>query len=211
MGRVTAILGVGNTSEPFVYRKEDVELLDVLAKQIAIAVENDLLTHRVEKLEIKDTLTGLFNAGFIRNRLQEEIQRAITYQRPCAYIVFDLDNFKEYYRQFGSLQSESILKKIAFLIRSSISDIDRAGRTGDDEFAIVLPEKNKRQAREIAENIRNKIEFSSSEEHDVNKKITVSAGVSENPLDGVEAEELIKKAKELLLQAKAQGKNRVAI
>ena len=206
-GRVMAILGIGNTKEPFLYRKEDVELLDIFAKQIAIAVENDILMHRVEKLEIKDTLTGLYNQAFIVNRLQEEIKRAIAYQRPCAFILFNVDKFEEFRRSFGSLQAEAALKKLSMLISGSVSEVDRVGRTGDDQFAIVLPERNKRQAQEIAEDIRKKVSFSYSEEPDPKKKITLSAGVSENPLDGITAKELMDKANEFLASLKAQGKN----
>ncbi len=208
-GRTIGLLGIGNNRETFIYRKDDVELVDIFSKQVAIAVENDILMHHVEKLEIKDALTGLYNEGFIRSRLQEEIKRAITYQRPCAFIYIDVDNFKKFQQDFGSLQAESTLKKIGVLIRESITEIDRAGRIGDDEFGVLLPEKNKRQARDIAESFRKKIEFSFSEEQDPNKKITVSAGVSENPLDGVDAQELMDKAKELSQSAKRQGRNRV--
>ena len=112
-------------------------------------------------------------------------------------------------RSFGSLQAESVIKRIAALIKDSVSEIDRVGRIGDDEFAVILPEKNKRQAQEIAENIRRKVEFSYNEEAGPEKKITISAGVSENPVDGITSEELIAKAKELLQAAKNQGRNRV--
>lgn len=209
-GRVMAILGIGNTRESFLYRKDDIELLDIFSKQIAIAVENDILMHRIEKLEIKDALTGLYNDAFIRNRLGEEIKRAITYQRPCAFILMNIDNFKRYHENFGSLQAEGTLKRIAALIRDSVTEIDRVGRIGDDEFAVILPEKNKRKAQEIAEEIRKKIEFVFSEEPVANKKITVSVGVSENPLDGIDAETLVTAAKELVSFAKKQGKNRIA-
>jgi len=208
-GRVIAILGIGNTRDSFMYKKDDLELVDIFAKQIAIAIENDILMNRIEKLEIKDALTGLYNESFIKSRLQEEIKRAINYRRPCALIAIDIDNFKEYAHSCGSLQAESTLKKLATLLRDSVSEVDRVARTGDDEFAILLPEKNKRQALEIAEEIRKKIEYSYSEEQDINKKITVSAGVSENPLDGVEAEQLIIAAKNLLNEAKKQGRNRI--
>lgn len=209
-GRIIALLGIGNNKDPFVYLKEDMELLDIFAKQLAIAVENDILNHNIRKLEIKDNLTGLYNETFMRGRLQEEIKRAVIYQRPCAFILFDIDNFKKYTQSFGSLQSESSLKKIAALIKDSVSDIDRAGRTSDDEFAVILPEKNKRQAQEIAEAIRKKIEFSFSEEEDPAKRVTVSGGLSENPLDGINAQELILKAKEMLQLAKKEGRNRIA-
>lgn len=208
-GRITAILGIGNTKESFSYGKEDVELMDILAKQIAIAIENDVLLRQVEKLEVKDALTGLYNEAYIHNRLQEEIKRAIMCRRPCGFIVFDVDNLKTFYQNFGSLQTEATLKKVASLIRESVSEIDRVGRTGDDEFSLILPEKNKRQAQRIAEEIRKKIEFAYSEEPDAKRKITVSGGVSENPLDGIDADSLNKAAKELLSHAKKQGKNTV--
>lgn len=209
-GRVVGIIGIGNTKEPFLYGKEDIELLDIFAKQISIAVENDILLHRVEKLEIKDALTGLYNETFIRGRLQEEIKRAVTYQRPCGFILFNIDNFREFHQNFGSLQAEAALKKIASLMKDSFSEIDRVGRFGDNEFAVVLPEKNKRQVQEAAEDLRKKVAFTFGEEHDARKKITISGGVAENPLDGIEANELISKAKDLVKLAKSQGKNRIA-
>lgn len=208
-GKLVGVLGIGNTKESFTYRKEDIELLDIFAKQISIAVENDILMHRVEKLEIKDALTGLYNEVYIRARLQEEIKRAISCQRPCGFVLLNIDNFKKFHQNFGSLQAESILKKISTLIKASVSDIDRVGRFGDNEFAIVLPEKNKRQAQETADDIRKKVEFAFSEEQDANKHVTISGGVAENPLDGIDAVELIAKAGESVKLAKAQGRNRI--
>ncbi|MBM3243228.1 MAG: diguanylate cyclase [Candidatus Omnitrophica bacterium] len=209
--RVVALLGIGNAQENFLYTKEDIELLDIFAKQVAIAIENDILVHNVKKLEVKDSLTGLYNEAFMRDRLQDEIKRAIIYRRPCAFVIVDIDNFKKYNQSFGSLQAESVVKRIAALIKDSVSEIDRVGRIGDDEFAVLLPEKNKRQAREIAENIRKKAEFAYGEEADIAKRITVSVGVSENPLDGITSDELVYKAKELLQIAKNTGRNRVVI
>lgn len=208
-GKIIGILGIGNNRELFIYRKEDIELLDVFGKQLAIAVENDLLQHRIERLEIKDILTGVYNETFIENRLEEEIKRAVTYQRPCAYILLNIDGFKIYTQKFGSLQAEFVLKKVSSLIKDSVSEIDRVGRVGDNEFAIVLPEKNKRNARETAEMIRKKIEFSFSEETNADKIITVTGAISENPLDGIDAKELIAKAKKSLELAKEQGGNQI--
>lgn len=207
-GRVTAILGIGNTHEPFSYKKDDIELLDIFSKQIAIALENNILMGKVEKLEIKDALTGLYNERFIHTRLQEEIKRAIIYRRSCAFIIINIDNFKAFHQQFGSLEAEATLKKAGVLIKDSVAEIDFVGRTADNEFAIILPEKNKRQAQEIAEGIRERIESIFGREQN-NKKLTVSGGVSENPLDGLTAEELMRKAEQALKIAKTQGKNRI--
>jgi len=210
-GRAVAVLGVGNCQKGFSYSREDIELLDILAKQVAIAIENDLLIRRVEKLEIKDALTGLYNEVFIRNRLQEEIKRAIAYQRPCAFVILNVDNFHAYHEKYGALQAEAALKRVGAMIRDSVSEIERVARFGDNEFAVVLPEKSKRQAKEIAERIRKKIESAFDSEEENARRLTVSGSVSENPLDGVDSEELIAKARLLLAAAKAQGKNKVLI
>jgi diguanylate cyclase (GGDEF)-like protein len=172
--------------------------------------ELDRLMNRIEKLEIKDPLTGLYNEGFIRNRLNEEIRRAVLYHRPCSFIILDIDNFRSFHQNFGLLQSETVLKKISALISESITEIDRAARFGDDSFAVLLPEKNKRTAQEVAEGIRKKIEDNYTKETDSNKRVTISAGVSENPIDGINADELITKATEYLGIAKQEGKNRIA-
>ncbi len=209
--KLIGIFGIGNNEEEFLYMKDDIELLDIFAKQIAIAVENDALANRVQKLEIKDALTGLYNEAFIRNCLREEIRRAIIYRRPCAFVLINVDNFKLFAQNSGTLQAEAALKKIATLVKDSVTEVDRVARIGNNEFAIVLPERNKRQAQGVAEEIRKKIEFSFSEEREAGRKFTVSAGVSENPLDGVEAEELMVKAKQALSMAKSQGKNRVVV
>ncbi|MFH0762415.1 MAG: diguanylate cyclase [Candidatus Omnitrophota bacterium] len=205
-GRVIGILGIGNKEAEFSYKKDDIELLDIFAKQTAIAVENNILTHRVGALEIKDGLTGLYNQKFLHSRLQEEIKRAIAYHRPCALILISIDNFRSYEQNFGAIAAEGALKRTASLISGSVSEIDRVARTGDDEFAILLPEKNKRQAHDLAEDIRKKIEYGYREEPDLKKRITVSAGVSENPVDGVDADVLFKKAMESLGSATKNGK-----
>ncbi|MEI6631393.1 MAG: diguanylate cyclase [bacterium] len=208
-GSVSGILGIGNTEDSFLYKKDDIELLDIFIKQLAIALENDLLSHRLEKLEIKDRLTGLYNESFIRNRLGEEIRRAITYQRPCAFVLLNIDDFSKVETNFGPAYAQEALKRIAYLIRDSVTEIDRVARTANNEFAIVLPERNKRQAKVTSDEIRKKVELSFSKEDGADKKLTVSGGVSENPLDGVTAEELVNRARDALRQAKSLGKNRI--
>ncbi|MBL7081206.1 MAG: diguanylate cyclase [Candidatus Omnitrophica bacterium] len=207
-GMVMGILGIGSCKQ-LLYNKDEIEILELFTKQIAIAVENERLLYRLDKLEINDTLTGLYNASYISTRLQEEIRRAIVCQRPCALALFDIDGFAEYRKRFGGLASEKILKKIALLIKSRLGEIERVGRFSDTEFAVVLPERNKRQAEEVSEDIREKIEADFAEISDSRQKLSVSGGVSENPLDGVSADELIKVARDKLLQAKAEGGNRV--
>ncbi len=208
-GKVYGLLLAGNDKDDFACSTADRELLDLFAKQISIAIENNLLSTKVESLEIVDSLTGLFNSTFVSSRLDEEIKRAIRFQRPCAFVIFSIDRFEEYRNAFGHIAAENILIQVSSIFKENISEVDKAARFGDHEFALILPEKNKRQAIEIADEIRKRIEFIFSEQEDKRKKLTCAGAVTENPVDGISAYELISKAQNILETAKRQGGNAI--
>lgn len=203
-GRLYGMLIVGNNKQGFVFAEDAKELLKVFAKQISIAIENSLLIKKSKELAIKDELTGLYNQNYMKTRLDEEIKRAIIYQRPCGYLLIDVDDFKNFYTVNGVIKSEAFLRRIGIILKESVSEVDRVGKLTEDRFAIILPEKNKRQSANIAEDLRKKIEKCA-------EKLTVSIGVSENPIDGSTAGELMQKAEKLMRTAKSLGKNRVSV
>ncbi|MDP3729903.1 MAG: diguanylate cyclase [Candidatus Omnitrophota bacterium] len=203
------LLVVGNKQDDYRYRTDDIDLIKIFSKQITIAVENDIWIKKSEELSIKDDLTDLYSKGYVLSRLDEEIRRAIFYQRPCSFILFSIDNFKSLRDTRGELVAEDVIKRVAKLIKENTTPVGKAARISGKEFGMLLPEKNKREAAYIAENVRKQIEAANfSREGDL--KITVSGGVSENPIDGSTQEELFKKATQLLENAKSMGKNRVA-
>jgi len=197
-GRIIGFVGVGSLQKEATFAKEDLEIVLIFAKQIAIALENEYLINRLQKLEIKDTLTGLYNKNFIINRLQEEIRRAIIYQRPCSFVLLSIDKFKDFSSTYGVLATEAALKKIATILESGITDIDRVARYGDFEFAIVLPDKNKKHSVNFANQLRVKVAEYFSQEDDAKKRLTICGAVSENPIDGSNAKDLISKAENFL-------------
>lgn len=206
---IMGLLIVGNFDKNFSATNDDMDMIKIFAKQISIALENQLLLKNAEYLALKDDLTGLYNKSYILSRLGEEIERAVIYQRPCSFIVMDIDDFKKYVSEQGLIAVEAALKKIAEAIRKyMVEPIDKAGRIGDDSFGVILPEKNKRNALAIAEALRNTIQ-TIIPVPDKKAHITVSIGVSENPLDGASANELVDKAMHNLKKAKDSGKNRV--
>lgn len=210
-GKALGLLGIGNNVVDFEYKSDDINMLEIFAKQVTIALENEALNEKVKGLEIKDDLTGLYNEKFVRSRLKEEIRRAIIFQRPCSFVLLNVDSFRNYHNNFGELDSEAALKKITLILEESISEIDHAGRFGDNEFAIILPEKTKRQGLEIAEKLRKKVDYVFGQLEDPRRKLTLSGGISENPLDGDTSDELVYKAKQNLAEAKREGKNRIKV
>lgn len=199
---------IGNRLSDFRYSPDDIDLLSVFAKHVTIAIESDILNKKNEELVTRDDLTGLFNERYIVTRLEEEIKRAIFYQRPCSLLIINVDNFKKFRDTRGELAAEEALKRIGKVIKDNTGPVGKAARIGGDEFGMLLPEKNKREATYIAEEIRKKIEATNVVK-DAKATLTASIGVSENPIDGATADELIARATDAVKEAKAAGRNRV--
>jgi diguanylate cyclase (GGDEF)-like protein len=209
--KLIGLLIVGNQEDAFAYKNDDIELYKVFTRQIAIAVENDYLMQKTRELSVVDELTGLYNKRYIMTRLEEEIKRSAFYQRPCSFIVFDVDNFTNLRNVFNSIAIEKALRKIAQIMKGNISEVGKAARLGPDIFALLLPEVNKKRATELAEDIRRIIEeeFAKKTAQEDIEHLTVSVGVSENPIDGATADELMEKASKAVKVAKSLGRNRV--
>lgn len=211
MRRGIAVLLSANRKPGFVFKEECLDLLKVFGKQMAIAVENDLLNKRAEELKVIDELTGLYNASYMKSRLEEELRRAMRYHRPCSLILLNVDEFQQLQDLYGVLAGEGVLHQLAELLKGQVSEVDRIGRMDQDEFALILPERNKREAIELAESIRRAIEacrFTNGPQP-LSRNITVCAGISENPLDGSTGDELFGKAAEATKRARTQGRNKV--
>lgn len=210
-GRGTGFLMTGNDKDDFEFKDDDVDLIKVLCKQLAIAIENDRLSKRTKELAIKDDLTDLYNEKYIKGRLHEEIDRAVLYQRPCSLLLFNIDNFRAFRDKHGEMVTEECLKTISVILKEGATEIGKVSRVGGDEFAIVLPEKNKKEATQVAEEMRRKIEAMEVKGMKKSRPIlTVSGGVSENPIDGTSTKELFEKAAVSMKRAKLEGKNRIA-
>jgi len=211
VGQGIGLLISANRKPEFSYQEDCLDLLKMFGKQVTIAIENDLLMRRAEELKVIDELTGLYNAGYMKGRLEEEIKRAMRYQRSCSLVVLNLDDFQRLQDLYGVLAGEGILHHLAEILKTEVTDVDRVGRMDQDEFAIILPEKNKREAIELAESIRRAVEGTqfANGSKPLPGFLTICAGVSENPLDGSSEGELFAKAAEALKAAKQQGKNKV--
>ena len=121
-----------------------------------------------------------------------------------------VDQFDEFHKCFGHIAAESILLKVASILKESISPSDKAARFGDHEFAVIMPGKNKRESIKVAEDIRKRIEQSFFKEEDERRRLTCAGAITENPIDGVTADKLILKSGVLLAEAMQQGGNRIA-
>lgn len=165
--------------------------------------------HRVmaEKLANLDGLTGLYNHACFQKRLDEEIDRATRHKRSISLIMLDLDNFKLFNDTWGHQEGDLVLKWFSEILNKSVRNHDIAARYGGEEFVVILPETDAPSAMVVAERIVDAARRHSSASMGKGRNVTVSAGISTFPSNGLTKQDLITRADTALYQAKTEGKN----
>ncbi len=159
----------------------------------------------LEELAISDGLTNIYNHKYIKERLNQEILESQRYNNDLSIIMFDIDHFKDINDDYGHQFGDKVLKKVASIFKSELRATDIPGRYGGEEFLIILPNINTKNAFITAERIRKTIEGVNWGNEEL--KITISGGISSQYSSGMD--DLIRKADSLLYQAKKKGRNRI--
>ncbi len=194
--------------EPNAYNPGHIRLLERLASQIAVPVENSRLYARAEQRARIDELTNLFNRRHFDESIKQEIDRHARYRSMLSLIFLDLDYFKAYNDNQGHTAGDRILELIGRLINDALRNTDLAFRYGGDEFAVILPQSATNDAFVVAERIRGRI---AAEMNKRDIKISASLGLASWPSDGVTSDELVNAADRALYYAKETGGNRTSI
>jgi len=170
----------------------------------------DHLINRFEEAlqaAITNRLTGLYNHSYLKHFMEHEISRCDRQEHPMAFIMIDIDDFKQYNDTFGHPAGDVLLQNFGKAIKNTIREVDFAARYGGEEFAVVLPYTGHQNARMAAERILESIRKESSTDIPVNK--TASMGFACYPDDGKTVSDIIQQADEALYLAKHKGKNQV--
>ena len=195
------------------YDLNDLNVIDLVAPQIALALERAAWQQRANQFQlmsITDPLTGLHNRRYLEARLAEELSRSKRYNYPLSFMMIDIDDFKFYNDQNGHQAGDRALEITAQCLHAALRKVDVASRYGGEEFSILLPQTNLDEAAVIADRIRRKI-MSTSFTHGKTQPlgaVTVSIGLStfSPALDSAEA--IVRAADRALYHAKSHGKNR---
>jgi len=189
----------------------DKDKFHILANQFLLGVRRSLLYQRVQELAIIDGLTGILSRRYFLERFKEELKRSRQFKYSFAFLMVDLDRFKEYNDRYGHLVGDVILKEVAKIMKDSLRQIDLVCRYGGEEFSIILTETDRVGAMFAAERIRQSIETRHIRAYDEDLRVTISVGISVFPSHGRDTHELIDKADEALYQAKQAGRNKVCV
>ena len=187
--------------------EDQADLLTGVASQGAIAIRHAQLFQAQEENALTDELTKLPNRRALAQRYIQEMHRARRYHKSIAFLMIDLDHFKQVNDTYGHLNGDAVLFELAKILTSGARESDVCARYGGEEFGIILHETTEQGARTLAERIRAKVAAAT---FPGGLKLTISIGVAATDEPALFTA-LMELADQALYAAKQGGRNQVRV
>jgi len=209
-GEIVGVLVIHMRS-PRILERSEVRVLQTLANQAVIAIENAAAYEHTKQLATTDAMTGVANHRELEAYLDRELQRSRKTREPLALIMCDLDHFKEINDTVGHPAGDAVLRHLTSqILVPAVRPKDLVARYGGDEFVLVLRGADSRAAVAIAERIRRTIGGQAVLlDGKAVSNLSLSLGIAVFPRDGDTREALVQAADQALYVAKRTGRNRV--
>lgn len=209
-GRVLGLIAAASYQQD-AYDRSDMDLLENVAQQAAMAIDNAFHHADVERKSQLDSLTGMLNHGAFLKALGDAAVDAGITDLPLSVIMLDIDKFKHYNDTYGHLIGDQVLSILTETIHSHIKTTDLVGRWGGEEFVIALPNANGAQASQIAQRIQSRLKEMRLEDRNGNTipAPTISQGIAEFSKEANEIYALIDLADKRLYIAKERGRDQI--
>ncbi len=189
-------------SESFIY-------IFAFTLRYVLLILDHLLVQLRQQAEI-DYLTDVFNRRSFIKLVEKARASAQRDDSTLSLIAIDLDRFKSVNDTYGHAAGDAALQHFSSVITSSLRPGDILGRTGGEEFMVLLPDTKMFDAFDVAERLRLEIEQSVVESEKTQVNLTISLGVSSAPRGEKTFDQLAKESDAALYKAKQCGRNQVA-
>jgi diguanylate cyclase (GGDEF)-like protein len=167
--------------------------------------------HRMRIMALTDELTRLPNRRAVFASSEEQLTKSKESGEPFAIVAFDIDHFKRINDTWGHAAGDRVLQRVAQACRAALRPNDRIGRTGGEEFLVLLPGTRVQDALHVAERLRAAVEKTDNSDIDPSLRVTISLGVTEWSSADTTIEKIAGRADDVLYRAKAGGRNRVEL
>ena len=181
-----------------------IALLFVILFSFAVSLKKR--NRKLHRLAMTDELTQIANRRRIMMQAEQERVKALDTGQSLCFLILDLDHFKQVNDKYGHDVGDIVLQQMCMTVTSMLRVQDHFGRTGGEEFLIVLPDTDADAAFAIAERLRQAIADIQFPETPKKMRITCSIGISQyRPDEPLNIS--LGRADDALYQAKAAGRD----
>jgi diguanylate cyclase (GGDEF)-like protein len=191
-----------------VFDRGETERARLVSGHAEIALGNAERYHHAKERAFIDDVTEVYNARFLLQATEREIQRAERYSKELCVLFLDLDRFKLVNDQYGHLVGSDVLRRLSKVLAECIRQVDTLARYGGDEFTILLVDTGLEEGMTIAERIRRTVAETIFEGgRGAAIRLSISIGVATYPQHAVTRQGLLDVADKAMYRAKSQGRN----
>jgi diguanylate cyclase (GGDEF)-like protein/PAS domain S-box-containing protein len=165
--------------------------------------------NQLEQIAYLDALTGLGNRRYAEMTLEQHFEAFQQHGSSFAVLFCDIDHFKLVNDRWGHHAGDSVLRMIAQTLTHNLRSYDFVARWGGDEFLLIVPEANEADVGRVARRCLDLVRTSHLTWNGDQVSVTMSVGIA-IPEVGESALSLIRRADDLLYEAKSMGRNRLA-
>lgn len=210
-GAFWGLIGFDDCTTERQWGQAEIDALEVASGTIGGAIRSMRAEEELRRLVSTDSLTGLSSRRAFLERAEARLVEAREKDRPLSLLILDLDHFKSINDRFGHPAGDEALVSFARICREVLRDEDLIGRTGGEEFAMVLQGADAQEAGKLAERLRRAIEEAVVSSAAGEVRLSASIGAAPLPADGIDLNRWLKLADDALYAAKRNGRNRVEI
>lgn len=166
---------------------------------------------KVTELSFIDELTGLGNRRYLNSITENLYLQSQRHPRPVSLALLDFDHFKQVNDNFGHPAGDRVLQVFSKAVLAETREADVVARLGGEEFCVLMPNTDTKNAQAVAERIRQRISTLSPQELGIPVSVTISLGLATAHTGNTTFNRLYSRADQALYQAKTNGRNRVEI
>jgi len=188
------------------------QLAVYVGDQIALSLSNLNMQLTLQQQAIRDPLTGLYNRRYMAESLTRELHRAGRKNLPLGVMMMDIDYFKAFNDTYGHDAGDTVLREVGKFLLQNVRAEDITCRFGGEEFLVIFPETTLESVIERASELRAGInQIVIPNQGQAAGHISVSIGLASFPEHGTTSPELLQAADNALYQAKAAGRDQLAV
>ncbi|MBS3737244.1 PAS domain S-box protein [Candidatus Bipolaricaulota bacterium] len=188
------------------FDRSDVELAEILADHLNEEIQRIRLEEQLRKQAIRDPLTDLYNRRYFNETLGKEVEKCKRYGSSLAFLMTDVNRFKEINDRYTHQTGDEVLQEVATLLKDNVRDADTVVRYGGDEFLIMLPETKKVDS--TVSRIEEELRIWNEQSDLIDFTLTLAMGSSQwNPDQDGDVEEALKEADVKMYKDKRNSSN----